>query len=391
MLSAEQSHVSGYPTRGSLALDVATLEALRALASSPAQNAGFAPPSFDLPEERIEGGRQQAEAINFKREHFVFSPLPSPTAFRLPVIDDHWQIGKRARFSSCVQDGQATDFITGYDADIYANRLMFDPIQTPRGVAHQGGRNTLETELLDHQSVDWTTNFETVLMPCFTPKALQAAIISPPTGHSKAQFVESQEHHSIECRALSTPRESPERVLQSLSAASTTVSPNSGESRLRILFASYGKVDHTTPVFGKSRYFIPDGLSGTHEMYDELWRFEIRHEHKLGTVLITWMITNETSGSITCMTETIQQAKLRETSGRTISNRAVRQALNTRAEEIEASMLSVADEGVKRSLSNTAMSLRPRLCTVGLLFFGLLHESVQKYHNHRTRQEIDGC
>jgi hypothetical protein len=155
---------------------------------------------------------------------------------------------------------------------------------------------------------------------------------------------------------------------------------HAGETRLRIGFSSYGRTGLQVQHYGKSGCIIPDGLCGTHEMYDQPWRFEVSHEmqSESSLVLITWTITNMASGAVTCMRETPQQATLREFSGRTICNKVVKMALTSRAKELEASLATLSEGSKRQAVENAVKVLRPKLCTVGLLFFGLLHDSVQK-------------
>lgn len=165
-----------------------------------------------------------------------------------------------------------------------------------------------------------------------------------------------------------------------------------GENRLRIHFESFGTQGKCPQRFGKSGCLIPDGLRGTHEIYDQHWRFEISHDSAItrdeedhASVQITWKITNLTSGLVVQVKETPQQAILREYSGRTVCNKVVKMALSARADELEKQYKKNADtmEPTKRiSLENNIRVLRPRLCTVGLLFFGLLHDTVQMNLQH---------
>jgi len=161
-------------------------------------------------------------------------------------------------------------------------------------------------------------------------------------------------------------------------AAALKSSGQSGESRLRINFVNYGTVGTKAQYFGKSGHVIPHRLTGTHEMYDQPWQFTIEHVPQTDSplVLVIWRITNLSSGTQVSMKETPQQANRRAFSGRTICNKVVKLALSTRAQELQAELATVT--GAKRSAMECAIrALQPRLCTVGLLFFGLLHESVQ--------------
>jgi len=153
-----------------------------------------------------------------------------------------------------------------------------------------------------------------------------------------------------------------------------------GETRLNIKFTSMGEPGPVPQKFGKHSCGIPDKLSGTHQMYDQRWRFEVTHLPQNGsTVLIRWTVTNLTSGTVTVVTETSQDAMVRETCGRTICNTVLKTALEIRAVELENSLATSMENPAKLvNVQDLIKALRPKRCTVGLLFFGLLHESVQK-------------
>jgi len=159
--------------------------------------------------------------------------------------------------------------------------------------------------------------------------------------------------------------------------------PNSirGETRLNITFFSIGNCGEIPQRFGKNNCGIPDGLSGTHEMYDQRWKFEVKHQRQGSLVLITWKVINLTSKTVLTVTETPQDAMVRENCGRTICNMVLRTALENRAKELQMS-LAAADPQTRSSrmssTENLVKVLRPKRCTVGLLFFGLLHEKVQR-------------
>jgi len=159
-----------------------------------------------------------------------------------------------------------------------------------------------------------------------------------------------------------------------------------GESRLRINFLNYGRAGPMRQRFGRGKCCVPDGLSGTHEMYEQNWKFEIIHHFEGNTTVITWKVTNLASGTVTQVKETPKQAALREMSGRTICNKVVKSALESRSQELERSLADGTSENQSRKAStrNLVAILRPKLCTVGLLFFGLLHESVQNKFPEET-------
>jgi hypothetical protein len=154
-----------------------------------------------------------------------------------------------------------------------------------------------------------------------------------------------------------------------------------GETRLNIKFTSLGIPGMIPQRFGKHECGIPHGLSGSVQLYEQRWKFLVEHCPQIDTtsVLIRWTITNLTSGTVTTALETLQDANVRETCGRTICNNVLKQALETRARELERSVDMILQENPTRGaiVNNLIKVLRPKRCTVGLLFFGLLHEQVQ--------------
>jgi len=228
-----------------------------------------------------------------------------------------------------------------------------------------------------------------------------------------------------------------------------------GQERLQIEFESLGTLPpEGVPIqtFGRQRLPIPDGLCGTHHMYSQSWKFEISYRSKnqvddhavkkknkkeekhsdsseeettrstkddgtstsprghldggyMAVVCLTWKITNLISGQETCVTETHQQATIRQESGRTISNLVMQRAMEERAKELERLMLENRDAGAHYAVTedndneelsrerkddqetaNTRaiiVKLRPRRCGEGLLFFGLRHDQVHLEHFKR--------
>jgi hypothetical protein len=192
-----------------------------------------------------------------------------------------------------------------------------------------------------------------------------------------------------------------------------------GQDRLQIDFISLGSLpsnDVPIQTFGRCRLVIPTGLSGTHRMYSQAWKFEIVYNvgamktvivtapgaSVMGACCLTWRVTNLFSGHVTEMTETLQQATLRQESGRTISNIVMQQAMEDRARDVEvalerematgttATTNSNHDEDTTSSfynpirqvnLRNVIRKLRPKRCGEGLLFFGLRHDIVQQQHD----------
>ena len=170
-----------------------------------------------------------------------------------------------------------------------------------------------------------------------------------------------------------------------------------GESRLKISFASLGSPGKYPQVFGKSRLGVPDGLSGTYVLYSERWTSEIVHgqdsfEGEDGTkhVLITWKITNLTSGITQSRTETPKEAILRHKDGRTLCNKVFRRALEQRATELEDELRTETNPIRVKTMRNLVKKLRPKHFSEGPLVFGLRHECVQSRFRSMTMLDSSG-
>ena len=156
-----------------------------------------------------------------------------------------------------------------------------------------------------------------------------------------------------------------------------------GENRLKINFIDYGRPGKVPQKFGKHGCGIPDGLCGSNRVYCQNWKFEITHTQDGGgaMTLISWKVTNLETGTVTQVTESPHEAMMRETQGRTISNMVVKQAFESHARELERSLPELAENPTRLSSNNNVqkmiVALRPKRCTIGLIFFGLLHEVVQ--------------
>jgi hypothetical protein len=151
-----------------------------------------------------------------------------------------------------------------------------------------------------------------------------------------------------------------------------------GERRLSITFTSLGKVETPKQHFGKHGWIIPDGLAGTHTMYSQDWKFQIVHKDMMGVRVISWIIISGSSGTTTIVTETPEQAMIRQTKGNTICNQVLRQALEQRAIELE-KVVARGEKSIVQiaNIKSLIKELRPKQCTEGLLFFGLRHACVQ--------------
>jgi hypothetical protein len=194
-------------------------------------------------------------------------------------------------------------------------------------------------------------------------------------GRNKAQSKHSEHGRGQEDASMDTT--------EPLKTTRRRMSRSSGELRLRIKFENYGTCGEVKQHFGTRNFIIPDGLSGTTELYHENWRFKVNHHcHTDQSVTIEWIIINLSSQITISRQETINECRARETGGITICNQVLKQALDTRAAELEAELqVAEAEHNQTRisSLTGRIAYLRPTRCTMGLLFFGLLHDCVQQH------------
>jgi hypothetical protein len=153
-----------------------------------------------------------------------------------------------------------------------------------------------------------------------------------------------------------------------------------GEHRLKVVFESFGTLTKYPQSFGTKGHYVPDGLCGTHKMYNEGWRFHVHHNGLVenGVVRLTWTITNLSTSIVHSMTETNEQARRRCNLGHTISNRVFKQAMEHRASQLEAEMSDKTTPKSRLSnLKRLVRALRPKAFSEGLLAFGLQHRIVQ--------------
>jgi hypothetical protein len=151
-------------------------------------------------------------------------------------------------------------------------------------------------------------------------------------------------------------------------------------ARLRIDFVNYGSRGEFPQRFGRKGSLIPDGLCGKTQIYLEQWMFQLFHRRINNTlVVVEWKIINLTSQREVSRIETIEHATVRQRQGKTIANHVLKEALETRAKELEEQIaLSVDNPTRVANLQSRVKALRPKTCMIGLLFFGLLHQVVQE-------------
>lgn len=157
-----------------------------------------------------------------------------------------------------------------------------------------------------------------------------------------------------------------------------------GEKRLVIAFEALGTRGQYPQTFGKSGALIPHGIIGTHTVYNERWRFEILHASevfevdRLKCVCLTWKVTNLATGTTTSITETRDEAAIRNSQGQTISNKVFREALEARAKDLEKHLETETNTKRIAQLQSLIRALRPKRFSEGPLIFGLQHRVVQE-------------
>ena len=198
---------------------------------------------------------------------------------------------------------------------------------------------------------------------------------------------EEEVNHTHKAKTSSSSSSSLFRTIPTPSTSSSRSSPTDekklvyrGESRLKIRFESFGRRGKLPQTFGKIRVgIIPDGLCGTHTLYKQPWKFEIHHGLAVGDhVCITWRITNLSTMKRYEMTESLEESKIRQRRGRTISNQVFRAAIDDRVNELKALLLAETKEVRKANLESLIKTLQPKQFSEGLLVFGLQHACVQE-------------
>ena len=166
-----------------------------------------------------------------------------------------------------------------------------------------------------------------------------------------------------------------------------------GERRLTISFENFGELGPHIQTFGKNGMLaIPHGLRGSHFMYHETWKFEIEHDFdsyfidETGNkcICIIWRIVNVATGEVHEAKETEREASYRMQSGRTISTRLFKEALDRRVSFYQEELSKIdqskrENESSVKDLKRKIRHLRPRRFSEGTLAFGLQHEMVQRH------------
>jgi hypothetical protein len=164
-----------------------------------------------------------------------------------------------------------------------------------------------------------------------------------------------------------------------------------GDRRLVISFEDFGTLGALPQRFGKSGLYIPDGLTGTHTVYQEQWRFQIAHTKdavpKTDIICLRWSITNLTTGHTLSKTESLVEAESRSVLGWTISSKLFRDAMHQRATEHEELLRGETNLIKIANLKSLIKTLRPKTFTQGPLIFGLKHRIVQEKIGNKSLQK----
>ena len=218
-----------------------------------------------------------------------------------------------------------------------------------------------------------------------------------------ANYAKQLLNDGISPRVLLTPLKVPELSILKEDFPTTQTQNKSnrqveGEKRLNINFENFGELGRFPQYFGRKKCtYIPNGLKGTHMMYDEPWKFEVIVsendlfiQNGLKCICIVWKISNLslTSAINLEVKESRDEAVVRMATGKTICSKVFKLAIDERARELEEYLKNENNEerdGVKRikivNISNIQAkisSLRPNKFCEGSLAFGLQHSIVQE-------------
>jgi hypothetical protein len=283
-------------------------------------------------------------------------------------------------------------------------RFMGDPQQHSSFAQMFPHMQMLAPFMMNLPTKDTTSQFQSPSNTVFPKQkvATEGALVQP----SRKRLIKAMSSSSSTCSSEDDGGTSPtlarpvkkERVVTGQAGEDNSEMGLGGESRLKITFSNLGTPGNYPQVFGKSRLGVPDGLCGTYVLYSERWQSEILHERGSefqgddGTqhVLITWKISNLTSGITQLRTETPKEAILRHKDGRTLCNKVFRKALEQRATDLEGDLKHETNPIRIKTMRNLIKKLRPKHFSEGPLVFGLRHESVQTRFKSMTKLGTDG-
>ena len=143
-----------------------------------------------------------------------------------------------------------------------------------------------------------------------------------------------------------------------------------------IKFETFGEIGKIPQFFKHQtvRYLIPDGLSGSHYLFSQPWRFQLNHGNpNNGIVCITWKLTNLQARQSYEITETPEDARIRQIRGRTIANRILRLALKGRIDQLTIKLLKETNRVRKSNLKTLIRIMQVKRVTEGNMAFGLYH------------------
>ena len=242
-------------------------------------------------------------------------------------------------------------------------------------------------ENMCHQDVVGLTDLMNTSSPGPASPMNSAPTFAPPKQNFASQIGQKRKSISVPDTDRKRNRILPCSLVDSEESESEKGSNKSqihrGEKRLVILFECLGTKGKHPQTFGKSGAYIPDGICGSHTVYNERWRFEITHSTESFTVekkvcvCLTWKITNLSTGATTTLTETKDEAILRNSQGQTISNKVFREALEDRARRLEMQLQGETNPKRIAHLESLIRGLRPKRFSEGPLVFGLQHKVVQ--------------
>ena len=171
-----------------------------------------------------------------------------------------------------------------------------------------------------------------------------------------------------------------------------------GGKRLHIQFESYGTVpaDRSPPTLPGTKLFpdrlvIPNNMVASYSAFGHQWRVSVRyaesHEGQLprqqAPKAISVRFRAEILGTDIDIEhcEDLAQALSRERVGRTVCSRVIFQALKSRAEQLQEMLADCAPNTAEHDmLTKLLVQCSPARFADGILYFGLRHRELQKFH-----------
>lgn len=194
---------------------------------------------------------------------------------------------------------------------------------------------------------------------------------------------EIEESDSEESEYSSKPVPIPVSSTSTQEEVSTDKIGLGGDKRLAIKFINTGKITLPVQTTGINKWIVPDGIEGEHVLLNQNWRFRITYDSETyqgNTVLAFEIWCQNNSNVYLKITETVAEAIARTENNRTICNSVIKQAFNQRAVELTEILNKMGpDQDVKKAnILNLISKMNRSNYTVGFLFFGLRHASIQE-------------